>query len=207
MAALSKAVPSLKPLIEEVCIKKVGKGEAAVNIKTAYLDVLKMICASELSTNVHFRVKMPGGTYRHMSLCYFKHNGTTTYEQRLELVMELRAMDFSDLEIRVVGASAFGKPASMFVVFICHLGRHHQWFQEIRMRGDVEWFGEYPICHISTCWGWDCEEEKLALRGEDVFTDEHAWSLAMLVQIGDDNFVVAGDDILLGRFNQISMRG
>ena len=205
MVGFSKVALSLNPLIEGVYIKAVGKGQPALNIKTASDDELEKVCASELSTNVHFRVQMPGGTRRHTSLCYFKHEGVTTIDQRLALVMELKEKDISEIEITVVGASAFGRPGSMFVVLVCHLGVHQEWFQEIRMRGDVEWFGPHPICHISTCWGYDSDEEALALRGDDKFSEEHAWTLSVLVQLGDNNFVVASDDVLLSRFNQLAM--
>jgi len=201
---LSTHVEIPKPTITGVAIKYVG-GYDPVNIQTAPTAVLEEMCQSERNINVNFQVMLPGGRKnRHVSLSYFKATefSKITYEERLALVIELREIDISQFTLTVVGATAFGKVGEKFVVLACHLGKHQQWFTETRFRGDKEWFGPNPICHISTCWGYDEDTQTFKLRGEDTFTDEHAWILALIINVG--SFLVAEDQVLIDRFNQLS---
>ena len=202
MVVLSKNTISKNVNLLSVSMKHLGRGQALVNIQTASIEELQKMCASERAINVNFQVELAGGIVRHISLCFFdsrEYGGKTTYEERLALVMELRQLDLSQFMIEVVGSTAFGKAGSKFVALICHLGKYQEWFIETRNRGDKEWGGSAAICHISTCWGWNGDE--FTLRGNDEFTAEHAWTLALITQVG--NFLVAEDNELLEKFNQL----
>ena len=183
-------------------MKYIGRNEELVNIKEADVSEIKEMCASGRSINVNFQVNLPGKFIRHVSICFFeseKFGGKTTEKERFSLIMGLRELDLSQFTLQVVGASSFGPTGRQFVVLICHMGNNQEWFIETRNRGDKEWKGNYPLCHISTCWGWN--GENLALRGNDKFTPEHAWTLSMIYQVG--NFIPDTEDtILLDKFKQ-----